>query len=44
MWFYSDVNDAAYSRSDFSLCGDGYDRGTLGKRDITTDQILVNGF
>ena len=41
---YSDINDAAYNRSDISLCGDGYDHGKLGFRDITTDQILVKDF
>ena len=38
---YSDANDAAFNRSNISLCGDGYDNGKLAIRDVTTDQILV---
>ena len=38
---HSDANDAAFNRSNISLCGDGYDNGKLAIRDVTTDQILV---
>ena len=41
---YSDANDAAFNRSNISLCGDGYDNGKLAIRDVTTDQILVKDF